>query len=315
MKKGLILTLAVVVLISSILVSCTNKDEENSTQPNLDNPDTMFGFEIDENGNEVAVVYETDENGNTIAIVLDENGEKTTDKNGKYVTVKTDQKIRHTQKNNSENEENTENLTVTKKPNPTGTTKEDIPFTSSKETTKFNKDEREIVPKTDASGKQVNFSIEDQEIITSMLEVPYLYSSSYENSDGVPIDIACHAAVWMAENEGSTKSTYPASPIVLNLFKYFGQTVVNFKTQCNDFAASSKAPIIYNKNNDTFTITEYTKKVQTVKITKIEDLGNNNFYKVTGDVSGCSKKKVVAIIQKNRLESSLGFSIKALKWS
>ena len=51
-------------------------------------------------------------------------------------------------------------------------------------------------------------------------------------------------------------------------------------------------------------------------LTIIEDLGNNNFYKVTGTVSGTKKaKKVVAIIQKNRLDSTLGFSIKALKWS
>lgn len=313
MKKGLLLTLAVVVVITSVLASCaTNKNEEVSTEPNLANPDTEFGIEIDEDGNEVAVVYETDENGNTIAIVLDANGEKTTDANGKYVTVKTNHKITTTKKDDKKSEDEIV-LKPGEKPKPTGTTKADIPLTSSYETTKF--EGSETVPSTDASGKQVNFSLEDQAIISSMLEVPYLYLSSYENSQGVPIDIACHVAVWMAENEGNTNSTYPSSPIVLNLFKYFGQTVVNFKTQCNEFAASSKAPITYNKNDDTFVITEYTKRVQTVKITKIEDLGNNNFYKVTGDVSGCDKKQVVAVIQKNRLESSLGFSIKALKWS
>lgn len=308
MKKGLLLTLAVVVVITSVLASCaTNKDEEASTEPNLESYDTEVGFEIDENGNEVAVVYETDENGNTIAYVLDANGNKTD------VTVKTDHKKSSTTKKKNSNSDDEIILKPEDKTNTTGTTKKDIPFTSSYQTTKF--DGRETVPKTSASGKQVNFSLEDQAIISSMLEVPYLYRSSYENSDGVPIDIACHVAVWMAENEGNTKSTYPSSPIVLNLFKYFGQTVVNFKTQCNEFASSSKAPITYNKSDDTFVITEYTRKVQTVKITKIEDLGDNNFYKVTGDVSGCDKKQVVAIIQKNRLESSLGFSIKALKWS
>lgn len=309
MKKGLLITLAAIVVITSVLASCASKNnEETSTEPNLDSYDTEVGIEIDENGNEVAVVYETDEDGNVIAYVLDADGNKTD------VTVKTTKKASATKKKSeSSNEEIT--LKPEDKKETTGTTKEDIPFTSSYETTKFDKDKRETVPKTSDSGKQVNFSLDDQAIISSMLEVPYLYRASYENSDGVPIEIACHVAVWMAENEGNTKSTYPSSPIVLNLFKYFGQTVVNFKTQCNDFAASSKAPITYNKSDDTFVITEYTKKVQTVKITKIEDLGNNNFYKITGDVSGCDKKQVVAIIQKNRLESSLGFSIKALKWS
>ena len=312
MKKGLILTLAAVVVITSVLASCTtNKGEEASTDPNLESYDTEVGFEIDENGNEVAVVYETDEDGNVIAYVLDADGNKTD------VTVKAKNKTKNKNKNknNNDDDDDTPNdLTPNPKPkDPVGTIVEGVPLTSSAETTYF--EGRETVPKTSASGKQVNFSLEDQTIISSMLEVPYLYRSNYENSDGVPIDIACHVAVWMAENEGNTKSTYPSSPIVLNLFKYFGQTVVNFKTQCNEFAAGSKAPITYNKSDDTFVITEYTKRVQTVKITKIEDLGNNNFYKITGDVSGCDKKQVVAIVQKNRLESSLGFSIKALKWS
>ena len=171
----------------------------------------------------------------------------------------------------------------------------------------------ETVPKTSATGKEVNFSKEDQQIIANMLEVPYLYLESYENSNGVPINIAAYTAVWMAQHDGGTASTYPSSPVVLNLFKFYGQTVVNFKTQVNKV---NSTPIKYNSKNDTFSVSKYPKKKQTVKITKIEDLGDNNFYKVTGKVSKADGvKEVQAVVQKNKLDSTLGFSIKALKWS
>ena len=174
-------------------------------------------------------------------------------------------------------------------------------------------DGMETVPKTSATGKEVNFSKEDQQIIANMLEVPYLYLASYENSKGVPINIAAYTAVWMAQHDGGTASTYPSSPVVLNLFKFYGQTVVNFKTQVNKVDST---PIKYNSKNDTFSVSKYPKKKQTVKITKIEDLGDNNFYKVTGKVSKADGvKKVQAVVQKNKLDSTLGFSIKALKWS
>lgn len=101
----------------------------------------------------------------------------------------------------------------------------------------------ETVPKTSATGKEVNFSKEDQQIIANMLEVPYLYLASYENSKGVPINIAAYTAVWMAQHDGGTASTYPSSPVVLNLFKFYGQTVVNFKTQVNKVDST---PIKYN---------------------------------------------------------------------
>ncbi len=319
MKKTIILSLALVVLITSVLAACTantNDDSTSTTEANLDNVGTEIGFETDENGEEVAVVYEVDEKGNTIAIKLDKDGNKMKNDKGEYVTIKTEHKLTTEppeENDSTQNNDSTEKLTTTTTEKPTGTTKKDIPNTSSKDTTKFEGSDN--VPKTDAKGKEVNFSEEDQSILKSMLEVPYLYLSSYENSDGVPIDIACHTAVWMAEHEGNIRNTYPSSPIVLNLFKFYGQTVVNFKTQCNEFAASAKAPISYNKKNDTFSISEFTEKKQTVSITKIEDLGDNNFYKVTGTVKGCNKRKVVAIVQKNKLDTSLGFSIKALKWS
>lgn len=320
MKKTIILSLALVVIVAAVFAACTAKTDDDSTsttEANLDNVGTEIGFETDENGEEVAVVYELDENGKTIAIRLDKDGNKMKDKNGNYVTVDTDYVITTTSQDDNTSVADptagTDKLTTTTTEKPTGTTKKDVPPTSSDDTTKF--DGSDNVPKTDAKGKEVSFSEEDQSILKSMLEVPYLYRSSYENSDGVPIDIACHTAVWMAEHEGNIRSTYPSSPIVLNLFKFYGQTVVNFKTQCNEFAASAKAPISYNKKNDTFSISEFTEKKQTVSITKIEDLGDNNFYKVTGSVKGCNKRKVVAIVQKNKLDTSLGFSIKALKWS
>lgn len=321
MKKTLALSLAMILLLSFMLAACSSdksEDTSDSTDTNLESYDNEVGFELDEDGNEIPVIYKRDKNGNIIAVKLGNDGEPVTDEDGKEVTVDTTYKGSTEKTTSKKSEENTDKLTTTTTEKPTGTTKPGVPGTSSADTTKF--EDSEKVPGTDDSGKEVNFSPEDQNTIKSMLEVPYLYLADYENDQGVPISIACHVAVWMAEREGNLTTTYPSSPVVLNLFKYFGQTVVNFKTQCNDFAANAKAPITYNKKNDNFTITEFTKKKHTVSITKIEDLGDNNFYKVTGNVEGCNgnkvnKKKVVAIIQKNRLDTTLGFSIKALKWS
>lgn len=192
--------------------------------------------------------------------------------------------------------------------------KEDEETENTEDNSQSNNNQNDV-PHSSDTGVEVNFSEKDQLIVKSMLEVPYLYQASYENDDGVPIEIATHVAVWMAEHQGGTSKVYPSSSVVLNLFKYFGQTVVGFKSKCNDYVETSKAPIKYNSKVDTFTITEFTSKKQTVNITKIEALDKENYYKVTASVSGCSKDKVVAIIQKNKLESSLGFSIKALKWS
>lgn len=335
MKKSFVLLLVCIILVSCVFAACNNKknndDENTSSSEGLNDTDTEFGIEevevtdengkavTDANGNkvttQVAVQYSKDKKGKTIGKVLDANGNPVKDNKGKDVTVKVKDDEKTPTKNHNMTTEDAE-LTVTQAPDPTGTTNEKVPMTQEKNTTKFDdtKDE-DIVPKTSDKGKQVNFSPEDQSIIKSMLEVPYLYLSSYENSDGVPLDIAAHTAVWMIEHEGGVQNVYPSSPVVLNLFKYYGQTVVDFKTKCNEFASDAGAPITWNKADDTFEISGFTSKKQTVSIEKIEDMGNNNYYKVTASVSGCNKKKVVAIIQKNRLDATLGFSIKALKWS
>lgn len=321
MKKFLVLLLAIVVIIASIFVSCSKKEETNDND--LNSNDTEFGIETevvtDENGKEVTdkdgnivtttvdVVYEKDKDGKLKAYRMGNDGKAARDKNGNKIPFN-DTKINDT----DDTPQNTPDPDRNEQ-NPTGTTKAGIPFTSSEQTTKFTG--KEEVPKTSATGKEVNFSSTDQSIIKSMLEVPNLYLASYENADGVPISIATHTAIWMAEHEGSTRQIYPSSPVVLNLFKFYGQTVVNFKTKCNDISKQVSAPITYNAKDDTFTISEFTPKKQNVTITKIEDLGNNNFYKVTASVTGCDKKSVVAVVQKNRLDVSLGFSIKALKWS
>lgn len=321
MKKVIVLLVAAAVLISCILVSCKNKQNDETTKPTgIESADDEVGFEYqdvtdkdgkavtDKNGNKVttmvAVQYTTDEEGNTIGELLDENGNKS----GVTVSVKnttTEKSVTHTTIKAK--------ATTTASPAPTGTTKKDVPTTQSSETSSF--EGKDSVPKTDATGKEITFSIEDQQAISSMLEVPYLYKASYENSDGIPISIAAHTAVWMAERDGGTSSIYPSSPVVLNLFKYYGQTVVNFKTNCNS-GNTAGAPIKYISRDDTFEISGFTPKKQTVVISKVEDLGNNNYYKVTGKVSNAEgKTKVIAIVQKNRLDSTLGFSVKALKWS
>ena len=109
------------------------------------------------------------------------------------------------------------------------------------------------------------------------------------------------------------KSSYPSGVIVLGLFKFFGQTVVNFKNNCG-----KTEQITYNSGDDSFTVVNGEEKIQSVTIEKVEEYtqkNNNNYYKVTGSVSNCSKTKVEAIVQQNKLDNSLGFSIKAMRWS
>lgn len=297
LKKILVLSLCVILIAAFTFAACSKKSNDKTTTNSKDT--TVQADDLENNNNEYGLETEdvTDKDGKT---VTDAKGKAETTKKNKTSRVNAD-----TTGSAKTTAKETETVKVT------GTTKKNVPATKSDDTTAF--DGMETVPKTSATGKEVNFSKEDQQIIANMLEVPYLYLASYENSKGVPINIAAYTAVWMAQHDGGTASTYPSSPVVLNLFKFYGQTVVNFKTQVNKVDST---PIKYNSKNDTFSVSKYPKKKQTVKITKIEDLGDNNFYKVTGKVSKADGvKKVQAVVQKNKLDSTLGFSIKALKWS
>lgn len=344
MKKAIAIVLAAVVIASSF-AACASKKNNNSGNNAVDSTGSLedavneYGFEdievtdekgkavTDKDGNkvttQVAVVYEKDKNGKTVAKILDENGDVVTKKNGKEVTIKTDVDLDETTKASKNKTEKTteEKIPTTKAQKTTASTTQKVngkeATTESEITTlDYKKDKVPTISEAlnSKSKKAVAFDSYDQQIVKSMLEVPYLYSYSYENKDGVPIALATHAALWMAEREGLNTSTYASGTIVLDLFKFFGQTVVNFKSKCNDEGKNDN--IKYNKKNDTFTITDFENAKQTVSIKKIEYIGNNNYYLVTADVSDAgSKSKVYAIIQKNKLDIGLGFSIKALKWS
>lgn len=328
MKKSIALILALVLTTSTMLVACSaNKEKDEATSvEGLEAADNEFGFETvevtdengktvtDKNGNavttEVNVEYVTNKKGKTFAKVVDENGNQVTNKKGKDVTIKTDYEITTDNATTADPDK----YPTTKKEKTTASTT--VPTKKNEKTTEKElttvKSDKDSVPKTSQTGKPVTFSSEDQQAIKKMLEVPYLYKENYENEQGVPIEIATHAALWMASREGLTTSQFASGTIVLDLFKYFGQTVINFKTNCN----SAKNPnLTYVQKTDTFSIGSYEDGTHTITITEIQDLGNNNYYKVIAKVSGCKKNKVVAIVQKNMLDSTLGFSIKALKWS
>ena len=308
MRKAIAVVLATTIAVSVAMIGCSKSknDEETTTKAvdGLKNNEDTFSIEeetvtdkngeavTDKNGNPVTtqVMYKetTDKKGNKIAVKIDDNGEVVTDKNKKPVTVHT-----------------------TKAPKTTSTTAVSLPDESSTITTVA--PDKDIVPKIDDSTKSASFTEDEIKVIEAMFEVPGIYASNYENSDGVPLDAAKHAAVWMAQRENLNTKTYASGTIVLGLFKFFGQTVVNFKNNCG-----KNAEITYNASNDTFTIPSAESAVQKVSIEKVEEYSqknNNNYYKITAKVSGCDKSKVVAVIQKNRLESSLGFSIKTMRWS
>lgn len=308
MRKAIAVVLATTIAVSVAMIGCSkSKNDEETTTKTVDglkNNEDTFSIEeetvtdkngeavTDKNGNPVTtqVMYKetTDKKGNKIAVKIDDNGEVVTDKNKKPVTVHT-----------------------TKAPKTTSTTAVSLPDESSTITTVA--PDKDIVPKIDDSTKSASFTEDEIKVIEAMFEVPGIYTSNYENSDGVPLDAAKHAAVWMAQRENLNTKTYASGTIVLGLFKFFGQTVVNFKNNCG-----KNAEITYNASNDTFTIPSAESAVQKVSIEKVEEYSqknNNNYYKITAKVSGCDKSKVVAVVQKNRLESSLGFSIKAMRWS
>lgn len=290
LKKSIALIMALSVLICGVFAACSSKktDGQNSaadtTQAGLANADTEFGTEVNKDGKEVTVPIR-----------------ETTTKKGETSTKKNNGGKGETPTNGPATPQTTDNKGET-------TGKELTTIEASKDK----------VPSTNASGKKVIFSQQDLERIAAMLEVPGLYKFSYENKDGVSAEMATHVAVWMAAREDIKGTSFPSGTIVLDLFKYYGQTVVNFKSNCN--AAAKKENIYdiisYSNKDSVFTITKGEAKQQSVKINRVESLGNNNYYKVTGSVSGeKSCKKVVAVVQKNRLDTELGFSIKALKWS
>lgn len=308
MRKAIAVVLATTIAVSVAMIGCSkSKNNEETTTKTVDglkNNEDTFSIEeetvTDKNGEAVTdkdgkpvttqVMYKetTDKKGNKIAVKIDDNGEVVTDKNKKPVTVHT-----------------------TKAPKTTSTTAVSLPDESSTITTVA--PDKDIVPKIDDSTKSASFTEDEIKVIEAMFEVPGIYASNYENSDGVPLDAAKHAAIWMAQRENLNTKTYASGTIVLGLFKFFGQTVVNFKNNCG-----KNAEITYNASNDTFTIPSAESAVQKVSIEKVEEYSqknNNNYYKITAKVSGCDKSKVVAVVQKNRLESSLGFSIKAMRWS
>ena len=247
MKKVFVLLLSGIVVITGVFASCSKETEDNTSSQG---ETVQQGLEA--NADEVEIVAET---------VTDENGEPVTDEDGNVVTTLVAKEV-NSGSNNSGSADNSysdeETLATNATENETATTKPGVSLTESAKTTAFSG--KETVPSLSDTGKEVNFSEKDILIVQSMLEVPYLYTANYENAEGVPIEIATHAAIWMAEHEGSTRKTYPSSSVVLNLFKYFGQTVVSFKTKCNDANANSStpAPITYNKNEDTFSISKFT---------------------------------------------------------
>lgn len=318
MVKKISLILLCVVLISACFAGCKSNDgasPADSDSDGLGQNAEEYGFEVDEDGNEVMVVYEDGK-----AYVVDDKGEKTGEiiKNPKGIPETT-------------NSDSDSGNTVTNGEGPTTTPDRDdinndtgdAKGTTSAELTTIALD-KDKVPSTSESGESVKFSDKDVKTVTNMLEVPYLYVESYESNQKVPISVATHVACWMLERENLNTNNFPSGTVVVDLFNYFAATVVSFKTTCNSYTGNgvdNAAPITYNSSNDTFSITssKYEEPTHEVTITEIQSLGNNNYYKVIGTVKGidksCKSKNVVAVIQKNKLDTSLGFSVKALKWS
>lgn len=318
MTKKIAILLAAALLVSACFAACSKNDNTTDTDESV----SATGEGLENSANEFDIVE--DEDGNTVAVVYDEKGNAyKVDENGK----KTNQRVNVADKDTDGKKDDSDdsNKDVVKPDKPTvdnKTDKEENTTDKNLTTLPYNKDK---VPSTSESGTPVKFSDEDVATVTYMLEVPYLYSASYENAQGVPIQVANHAACWMAQKNGANSTSFASGDIVLNLFRYFAQTVQNYSNNCNTDKSADRAPITYNPGNDTFTIIAkekdtIEKKTHSITVSKIESLGNNNYYKVTATVkaensSGCKYKKVIAIMQKNRLDSDLGFSVKALKWS
>ena len=318
MVKKLSATLLCICLIASVFAACSTDSETADTAGSLEDSVVEYGFEVDEDGNTVAVVYE-----DGVAYVLDSEGNKTGEIIENPQNMPTDTSSTDSETTSSSSSSGDAPSRVPDRTNIANNT-DDADETTESELTTLPADD-DSVPSTSESGTSVSFSDADVTTITNMLEVPYLYLASYENTDSVPIEIATHVACWMMQRENTDTYSFASGTVVIDLFNYFARTVVGFKSKCNQYTADGieyAAPIQYNSSSDTFTITSssYETRTHTVTITEIQDLGSNNYYKVIGEVeeindSGCTKTKVVAVIQKNKLDTSLGFSVKALKWS
>ena len=363
MIKKFSAVLLCICLISGCLAACSSGSSETAdTAGGLEDGIVEYGFEVDEDGNTVAVVYEDGK-----AYVLDAEGNKTDQVIKDPKNMPDDSKDSGSDSTENSVEPNTSPERVSDRnddeiSNNTGGTgsssgnagnsgnsgsggsnsgsegggsnsgsgsaPEDETVagqigTTGSELTTLSIDEDEV-PSTSATGDPVAFSDEDVVTLTHMLEVPYLYLASYENTQNVPINIATHVACWMLERENLDTNNFASGTVVIDLFNYFARTVVSFKPKCNEYTADdvdNAAPIRYNSNNDTFTVTgdSYESRTHIVNIIQIQDLGNNNYYKVIAEVSGidssCKVSSVVAVVQKNKLDTTLGFSIKALKWN
>lgn len=304
MKKRILMILGVAVLVSLLLVGCKDNVQEQDGTTGQDG----YNNAVDEY--EFVVEDVTDEDGKQ---VTDAEGNKVTTQVLKPVTTKkSDKTTKKSDKDKTKDDKSPTLTTEATKPTES-TTVEPAESTTNPVLTTLPVS-KDIVPSISATGNVVTFSNKDQQTIKNMLEVPYLYESNYESKNGVPIEAATHVALWMLQNDNISSNSFPSETIVLDLFKYFGQTVVNFKTKCND--EGNNGNITYSAASDSFTVTSFEKRTHTVEITEFQDLGNNNYYKVIAKVSGANGvNSVTAIVQKNKLDSSLGFSIKALKWS
>ena len=136
---------------------------------------------------------------------------------------------------------------------------------------------------------------------------------SYKKYDGKPVTAEQLSSILEAGRLAPTAKNLQEQHIYV-VQSAEGLAKIDKLTPCR-YGAPTVLVVAFNKDS-VFTITKGEAKQQSVKINRVESLGNNNYYKVTGSVSGeKSCKKVVAVVQKNRLDTELGFSIKALKWS
>ena len=291
-------------VISVCFAACKGKDKDKDNTESttttkapegLEQYDTQYELTTDEDGNAILVVSGDD----GLLHEVDENGKKT----GRTFKPKDSDNSgsNSTQGNKDDNNSGGGGTPPAQKgPNDITNKTEDVKETTgSNLTTLPSKEDK--VPKTTDKGTPVQFSDKDIATLTNMLEVPNLYVSSFENSQRLPIDVATHVANWLYCRNDTSKIVN-SSGVILSLFNYFAQSVVEFKSRCNGI---ENTVVTYDSSSDEFTIKE---------------CENKNYYKITATVeevnnSGCNYDEVVAVVQKNMLNMARGFSIKALKWN